>query len=306
MGYPVAAGRPDYSGIFIPEYWSGKFNIKFYKYTVLAQIANTNWEGEIKKDGDTVHIRQIPTVQNYAYTKGQTLGVDTLTEPLVDLVVDQGRYFSFLIDDVDKYQMDQDLMDKWSDAAAKDMKVTIDRLVLSGTYGGASADNVGSSAGVESSSYNMGVAGTPIALNEDNVVDYLVDAGSVLDEQNIPDEDRWCVLPVWLCNKIKKSDLKDASLSGDAKSMLRTGLIGEIDRFKIYRSNSVPTTTDTVTTYYCMCGHISALTFAAQMTEMRSLVAESTFGTKVQGLNVYGYKVVKPEALTYIYAKNSA
>jgi hypothetical protein len=31
------------------------------------------------------------------------------------------------------------------------------------------------------------------------------------------------------------------------------------------------------------------------------LRAESTFGTLVRGLNVYGYKVLKPEALLWMY-----
>jgi len=39
------------------------------------------------------------------------------------------------------------------------------------------------------------------------------------------------------------------------------------------------------------------LTFASQMTEMESLRAESTFGNIIRGLQVYGYKVVKGEAL---------
>jgi hypothetical protein len=39
------------------------------------------------------------------------------------------------------------------------------------------------------------------------------------------------------------------------------------------------------------------------MTEMDSLKAESTFGTLVRGLNVYGYEVIKPEALGYGYCK---
>jgi len=33
------------------------------------------------------------------------------------------------------------------------------------------------------------------------------------------------------------------------------------------------------------------------MTEMETLRAQSTFGNIVRGLQVYGYKVVKPEAL---------
>jgi hypothetical protein len=39
------------------------------------------------------------------------------------------------------------------------------------------------------------------------------------------------------------------------------------------------------------------LTFASQMTEMESIRAETTFGNIVRGLQVYGYKVVKGEAL---------
>ena len=39
-------------------------------------------------------------------------------------------------------------------------------------------------------------------------------------------------------------------------------------------------------------------TFASQMTEMETLRAQSTFGNIVRGLQVYGYQVVKPEALS--------
>jgi hypothetical protein len=54
-----------------------------------------------------------------------------------------------------------------------------------------------------------------------------------------------------------------------------------------------------------MAGHKSGISFAAQMTKMESLRAESTFGTLVRGLNVYGYKVLKPEALVHLYIYKS-
>jgi hypothetical protein len=38
-------------------------------------------------------------------------------------------------------------------------------------------------------------------------------------------------------------------------------------------------------------------TFASQMTEMETIRSETTFGDIIRGLQVYGYKVVKPEAL---------
>jgi hypothetical protein len=38
-------------------------------------------------------------------------------------------------------------------------------------------------------------------------------------------------------------------------------------------------------------------TFASQMTNMETMRSEATFGNIIRGLQVYGYKVIKPEAL---------
>ena len=41
MAFPVDAG---YTGSkFIPEIWSGKLQVKFYKSTVFGEIANTDY-----------------------------------------------------------------------------------------------------------------------------------------------------------------------------------------------------------------------------------------------------------------------
>jgi hypothetical protein len=46
-------------------------------------------------------------------------------------------------------------------------------------------------------------------------------------------------------------------------------------------------------------GHKMGFTFASQMTDMETIRAESTFGNIIRGLQVYGYQVVKPEALAH-------
>ena len=67
-GAASAAPNPAYSGVFIPEIWSSKLVEKFYDATVLAAIANTDYEGEIQKYGDTINIRQRPdvTINDYS------------------------------------------------------------------------------------------------------------------------------------------------------------------------------------------------------------------------------------------------
>jgi hypothetical protein len=114
-----------------------------------------------------------------------------------------------------------------------------------------------------------------------------------------------------------QSKLAQANLMGDDKSMIRNGKIGMIDRFTVYVSNNLPRgvadkawvdgLTDPATggaaagkaaRRAIVAGHKSAITFASQMTKMETLRIQTDFGDYVRGLNVYGYKVVKPEALT--------
>ncbi len=86
--------------------------------------------------------------------------------------------------------------------------------------------------------------------------------------------------------------------------VIRNGRIGRIGRFTIYLSNNLYSATDgAFTAYYCLFGTNAAITFAAQMTKMETLRAESTFGDLIRGLNVYGFKIVKPEALGLLYCR---
>jgi hypothetical protein len=300
MTFPVSAGRPNYSGNFIPEIWSGKLIENFYDATVLAAISNTDYEGEIRQHGDTVNIRTTPEITIKTYVKGQTLSVENPDKPKLQLVIDKGEYFACVEDDVDKVQSDIALMDTWSKDASERMKIKIDQRVLTDILPDISALNKGASAGRISANINLGTTGTPAALTKDGasstiaVLDYIVDMGTVLDEANCPEGDRFLIIPAKMAGMIKKSDLRDASLSGDGTSILRNGRIGMIDRFTIYMSHNLSVTSGK---YSIIAGHKMGMTFASQMTNMETIRSESTFGNIIRGLQVYGYKVVKPEAL---------
>jgi len=294
MGFPVSTGRPDYSGNFIPEIWSGKLIENFYDATVLAAISNTNYEGEIRRMGDTVNIRTTPEISIKTYVKGQTLSVENPDKPKIQLVIDKGEYFACIEDDVDKVQSDVNLMDTWSKDASERMKIKIDQRVLTDILPSISSSNKGASAGRISGNIDLGTTGSPVAITKTNVLEYIVDIGTVLDEANCPEGDRFLIIPAKMAGMIKKSDLKDASLTGDSVSVLRNGRLGMIDRFTVYMSHNLSVTSGK---FSLIAGHKMGFTFASQMTEMESLRAESTFGNVIRGLQVYGYKVVKPEAL---------
>lgn len=301
MSYPVAPGRPNYSGNFIPELWSGKLIENFYDATVLAAISNTDYEGEIRQYGDTVNIRTTPEITIRDYVKGQTLTVENPDKPKIQLVIDKGEYFACVEDDVDKVQSDINLMDTWTKDASERMKIKIDQRVLTDILTGIASTNKGATAGEQTASFNLGTTGSPLSVTKDgaggtkSVIDLIVDLGTVLDEANCPEQNRFVVIPAKMAGLIKKSELKDASLTGDNMSVVRNGRLGMVDRFTLYVSHNLKV--DTGGKFNLIAGNKMGFTFASQMTNMETIRSESTFGNIVRGLQVYGYKVVKGEAL---------
>lgn len=308
MPFPIASGsgQPAYNA-FIPEIWSGKLIEKFYDATVLAQIANTDYEGEIKAQGDKVIIRQVPTMIIRDYERGMNLQVDRPDAPAIELEIDKGKYFNAQCEDVAKVQSDIDLMNTWSTDASEQMKIAIDGSVINAIAPDAVAANRGTAAGRISQNINLGATGDPVLLSSNNVIDWIVDLGQVLDEQNIPETGRWLVLPAWVCSLIKKSDIRNASISGGDQSLYRNGRIGEIDNFTIYKSNVLTGVVDNTGTaggrrcFRPLAGHKNALTFASQMTKMETLRSENTFADLMRGLQIYGFKVVDGTAMASAY-----
>jgi len=315
--YGAGSGTDSYSGAsgFIPEVWSGKLQVKFYKSTVLGEITNNDWEGEIKGQGDKVYIRTIPTINISNYQKGMNLTSQVPTSTPLELSIDKGKYFQVVLDDVDEVQADVKLMDIFTNDASQQMKIAIDGDVLGNVYADAATANKGATAGAISGDINLGATGAPRAITKSNVLDLILDMGQCLDEQNVPEDGRWLVIPAWMAAMIKNSDLKQAYLTGDSVTPLRNGKIGMIDRFTVYISNNLSKVTDLgsdaaaggtggaadKSAWNIMAGTRDAISFASQITNVESLRAQTTFGNIMRGLNVYGYKVTKPEALVHGY-----
>lgn len=261
---------------------------------------------EIKGEGSKVIITTIPDVAITDYKKGEDTSTkwQNLSSPGVELVIDRAKMFAFKMDKIDIKQFAVKMMPKASDDAAQQMKIVIDADGLGNVYADAAAANKGLTAGRKSLSYNLGASGSPVVITKSNVLDYIIDCESVADEQNWPDSDRWIVIPTWMSGMIMKSDLKDASLTGDSTSIIRGGRIGQIGKWSIYVTNQYTIISDGGSCYPITFGHKSGLTFASQLVETEYFdKLESTFGSGMKGLNVYGFKVIKSEAIGYLYCK---
>jgi hypothetical protein len=325
--FPVATPwntNPPYSGNFIPSVWSAKLNAKFYAASVYGEIANTNWQGEISGMGDKIVINTAPTITVSAYTPGASaLSYQVPTPDTQEMIIDKGRYFAFQINDVLEYQAKPNLLDVFSTDAAEQMRVTVDSNVIYNTFNNGAAANKGATAGAKSGSYNLGLHTAPVTLTASNVLQKILEMASVLDEQNVPESDRFLLIDPYTRALLMQSNLAQAQFMGDSVSTVRNGKIGSIDRFTVYVTNQLPkiaagasqpwtsgdgsetsvaTTGTALKSRAIIAGHKSAITFASQITKMETVRNPNDFGDFIRSLNVYGFKVVKPESLSLLVA----
>ena len=262
---------------FIPEVFSKKLQAKFYSQTVLSEVTTNEYEGEISGLGNKINIRAVPAVTVADYTG--SLSYADVTSSTIELDINKAKSYAFKVDDILRRQADIDFMNEAAADAAQNMKIAIETDVFANVGSGSSLTDVNSSE-----------AGT----NAGNILGHILTAGRTLDENNIPETERFMIIDPATAAIIKNSDLKQAYLTGDAESPLRNGNIGMIDRFNVYVTNNLTVASGVTSGFF---GHPKAVAYASQMTNTETVRLESSFGDGVRGLAVYGYKVVVPTAI---------
>ena len=266
---------------FIPEVFSKLLQAKFYSKSILPEISNTDYEGEISGQGDKVTVRTVPavTINDYA----GTITTQELTTAKVEMNIDKAKYYSFKVDDVLSAQADINMLEAASTDASEGMRIAVETDVLSSAVTGATT------------------IGAQTTITSSNILEEILTLSKTLDELNIPEEGRFIVLSPEFISMLKQSELRQAYLTGDATSPLRNGLVGMVDRFKVFQSNMVytPAAGGDAGYTHVLAGHPKALSFASQFTNTETVRMESTFGDQVRGLKVYGSKVIVPNALCF-------
>ena len=278
------------AGAFIPQIYSAKLQDKFYAASVVPAIANHNWEGEIMAFGDTVNIRKVPTISINDYSVNNAIAYQDVSDEMISLNINKAKYYAFKVDYIDDYQSDIALIDTITQDASMQMAVTVDKAVLQSVYADAATTIA---------------AGALSSLTTDTYIRPLLEAGQALDENNVPrDGKRWAVITPEYARYLKLSDLKQVLTTGDDESPLRNGFVGSIDGMNIYVSTNLLNAVGSISsaTSKMLVGHESALTFASQFIKHEMLTLQNTFGYGIKGLQVFGFKTVKPESLVLLTA----
>ena len=276
---------------FIPKLWSARLLNALDKSHVFANVVNRDYEGEIKKMGDTVHINTIGAVTIGTYTQNTDFssGPETLATTDQTLTIDQAKYFNFQVDDIDKAQAAGDIMDKAMTRAAYGLADASDKYIAGILAGAADASNLDSSSAV--------------ALTSSNVYENVVKMRTILDKANVPTAGRWLVIPPEMYALILLDDRFVKTGGEMAEGILKTGLVAQAAGFDIYLSNNcVSVNSNSTDTYTIVGGVDSAATYAEQIVSTEAYRPEKRFADAVKGLHVYGAKVVDKAQLACLKA----
>lgn len=280
---------------FIPEIWSRELLRIYDKTTVMKNLVNTDYQGEISQFGDTVNIRKFGSVSVNTYTRGATISTEALSSTLDTLTIDTSQYFAFEVDDLDIAQADISVIEGYTTRAAVKINQVIDSAIL------AKYVDVANVLGSDASPYDLAASS-----NTPDIYNILVDVGVKLDEDDIPSEGRWLVVPPRVAGYMRKNSLLvEAQKSGDGGSMMRTGMIGNVAGFDIYVSTNLSAVDPDGTgaqhaAYNCLAGTKDFLSFASQVAKVEAVRPTNKFSTIVRGLFLYGMKVLQPNAACVI------
>jgi len=288
---------------FVPELWSRVILAAEQKNLVFGsdRVANSDYEGEISGPGDSVHINQLsdPTISDYEID--QDLVYETLESGDQMLLIDQKKYFSFRIDDVDKRQAAGELQPYLEGRASYKLADTADQF-LAGFYTGVAPANV--LIGDDATNSSLTTAnGIVVATYDDSTpadlyLKVVLPLKVKLDEALVPKQGRYIIFPPWAETLLAETKAFTAvtDMSGQPSQAFQNGVVGTLTGgFTVMSSNNAVEYDASNGGWVVQAGHSMALTFAEQIVQTEALRLQTSFSDAVRGLHVYGGKLVRPD-----------
>ena len=295
MAITASAGYDNLpSGNWLPSIYSQKVLKYFRRSSVVEGITNTDYAGEIENYGDTVRIIKEPAISVSSYTKGAQTNLQNLADDQTTLVVDTANYFAFKVDDIEERQSHINWESLATSSGAYALKRKYDKDVL---------EAISTTSGIN--------AGSAVTANTGDLAHSVIaESARLLDDNEVPEENRWFVAPPIFYEQLGAAGSKVMDMSvmgGSGESPLRNGLVSEVTiaGMKLYKSTAlnrsgtdIITVSGTSNAYFCMGGHMSAAATASHIAKTEVVRDPDSFSDVVRGLHVYGSKVLRAEAIT--------
>ena len=291
MAISKAAGYDNLpSGNFLPIIYSQKVQKFFRTASVVEDITNTDYAGEIENFGDTVNIIKEPTITVSSYTRGGQINIQNLADDQLQLTVDQANAFAFKVDDIEERQSHINFEALATSSGAYALKDSYDENVIAAMFSGA-----GTTVGSDGSGTDTG-----FGSSETDPTDILANSAKRLHAADVPTDNRWFLGTPEFYEQLGQASAKlmDASVTGDATSPLRNGNVmdGLVNGFRLYMTNNFAASS-TSNYFKVMFGHMSSTATANQIAKTEVVRDPDSFADIVRGLHIFGRKVLRTEAL---------
>lgn len=276
MAFPKASNYGNLpNGNFSPVIYSQKVQLAFRKTSVIEDVTNTDYFGEISNMGDTVRIIKEPEITINDYARGTQVVAQDLEDTDFQLTVDQANYFMFKIDDIEAAHSHVNFMDLATDRAAYRLRDKFDSNIMAymsgydasgGTFSarntvpGTKADsNAGADellaaqkltrSGFVSSgtgTHSISIDSTGSTSDTTSPLQIMNRMARILDQNNVDTEDRWFIADPVFYEQLQDENSKlinnDFAGGQDAGDILRNGRLvaGLIRGFRVYKSNNLP------------------------------------------------------------------
>lgn len=246
---------------------------------VYANLFNTDYVGNVVP-GNAVKIPAIGSVTVGDYTTYTDMDDEAVTDDSQTMSIDQQKYFSIVIDDVDAAMSKPDIMGAYAREAAHQMQATIDSYLAGILAAGGTITS------------GLGNSTTPIEVNSSNIGTQLRLIARKLDDAKVPRQGRFVVVPPWAVEDLVTANITNSTNNTDA---LSNAMVARYAGFEVLMSHQVPNTTSAK--YKVMAGTNLSATYALAISQTEMLRHPTQFADKMRGLSVYAGKVTRPAAL---------
>ena len=260
---------------FIPEIWAAGVTQSFIANQVVIPTLNNAFTGDVTR-GNQVHIinATTPTIVDYSATR--TISAEALNDTEVLLDIDQEKAFSVNVDDVDRVQASSEFA-PWVDSAGRALAEDAEDYLID----------------IMLNNSTQGNPSSVVVDTADEAKAAVRAVRKIMANNKVPASGRYLVINPDMTDLLIQG-LDDASVAG-TDSELRNGVIGRLYGFTVIESSLLQpggAARPTLIGY-----HESMVGFVNQIQSLESLRNPTKFADIVRGLNVYGGKVIKEEAV---------
>lgn len=274
---------------FIPTVWSEAIQRELERKRVYVEDCNRQFEGEIKKKGDSVRILGVgkPTIKSILRknSAGDIEGPEEVEDTSVTLTVDQIRYFNYMIDDIDKAQAVGGVMEALNKESAEAMANEEDGYI-------ANLIQKPEVARLHTTPQKVveGTAGT----GEVNVLTVIDNALERLYEMDVnPASTIVLTVSPRFYTRFKRAYLEKDT---DNSEYMKNGRVARYGNAIIKMSNNV-SRTDNGAVDHLMIRTQRAIAFAQAVSHVEAYRPERKFADAVKGYELFGAKIVRPKEL---------